>query len=305
MLGILSIYFLNKNKFKILQGDDQNYMKYNKLLKNFEVSLRNYYPLRNNETFYIDHGNDYCAFFKRMGNMFMVIYEQNNKIVGNACGVLRNIQNNKLNQKIWYICDLKIDKQYRGKHIPFKMLCSAIHLVRLSKKGYAITMNKTDESSKNNKVVRLSSKINYSGVNFKYAGNILIYSVDYSTIQTIKQLLEEIKGKMHFVSLKGIKDLVILKKIESDNKNEFEENMKLLHVNFNKNENNKSENDTSIKYDDPIDGYTYMFCFHELDPIIKKLDLIDIKTDITASLIQCGMSDLNPEDWDFIQSSEI
>src|SRR4051812_20982602 len=79
--------------------------KHNQLLKEFEKKMSHYYPLGNDE-FRIDHGKEYCNFFRRIGTMHMAILKDGGKIYGTGCAILRNI--NKCNvRKCWYICDLK------------------------------------------------------------------------------------------------------------------------------------------------------------------------------------------------------
>ena len=48
-----------------------------------------------------------------------------------------------------------------------------------------------------------------------------------------------------------------------------------------------------------------MFCLHEKDPLVALLSDVGVFTDTTATIIQFNMDELTPENYDFIQTSEI
>lgn len=305
---ILSIYrSLNDDRFIIIDKTNRDH-RYNNMLKRFEKHMRNWYAL-GNDSFTLDHGERYFKFFERMGNPHMIAHLNSNNnndeenIDATSCGILRNIKldDNFRNKKksihigrtrihrCWYICDLKVDKSARNNWLPYKMMWKMMHLRSLSNKGYCVSMNTIGEE---NKVVRLSKRISSPLVNFEYSGGILIYSLNYDEICRILPLIERYKGPVFFVSLLGIKD-IILKSTQKP--------MKLLHMNLFKNIDNAVIDELLL----PQEDFTHMFCFHERDPIVKVLAEENIHTDTTASLIHCGMNSLKPIDWDFIQTSEI
>ena len=41
-----------------------------------------------------------------------------------------------------------------------------------------------------------------------------------------------------------------------------------------------------------------------INEVHELLDGLDVKTDVTASILQCGL-DLTPQEWSFVQTSEI
>lgn len=182
-----------------------------------------------------------------------------------------------------YLCDLKIDPKYRGKHMPFKMLLSAKQKLNISNRIYGITMNKNDD--KENRVVKLSKKIPL--LNFKSGGKLMIYSIDYDTLLKIRPIIQRHRGNISFLSLLNIKDL-ILKSTELP--------LPLLHIQWG---NISNENNIIIE---PIYGYTYMFCCPINDPLYSELTNNNIITNTTAEIIQHNMDDC---DWKFILTSDI
>jgi hypothetical protein len=291
ILIVIAIYIHRQDIDGPILINKKEIKKYNTKLKKFEAKMSNYYPLNGQEEFKIDHGTIYSKFFDRMGDLCLnICLDKSNNIIATGAGILRNI--NK--QKVWYLCDLKIDKIYRGQWIPFKMLINSLFLVNLSNKAYGISMN---DSTKNNKIVRLTDRIKTPVGGFNYAGNLLIYSVDSTVMITAKIIIEANKGKIFYVSLKGTKDLLL----KSNNKA-----MDLYHVNLLKNVNNINYLKHEVSFDHGNKTQkVFMFCFHEKDPIIKILTANNIKTDITASIIHHNMDELTPIDWDFVQTSEI
>lgn len=258
--------------------------------KKFEEQMSNYYPLTDTEQFRLDHGKIYSKFFDRMGKLHTnVCYDREKNLIATGSGVLRNINNNK----IWYICDLKIDKKYRGRHIPFHMFMNSLHLAKLSNKAYGITMNNSND--KNNKVVKLAKKIKSPIGGFAIAGTLLIYSLNSKDMLIAKPIIESIKGPIFFVNLRNIKDIIL----KSTNKP-----MNLCHVNLLKNAGNCKYYKDQVTYQIDVE-YTYMFCFHKDDIINKKLNASNINTNITATIIHHNLDDLTPDNYDFIQTSEI
>jgi hypothetical protein len=266
---------------KIIELNDNNKLFYHDKIVNFENKLSNWYPI-GNDYFKIDHGNNYYSFFERLGNMNMVVAVDKDKVVGTGCGILRNIQlntNYTKNDLVWYICDLKIDPKYRGKHIPLKMLTNSFNKIIYSNKIYAITM---DNKNKDNKILRLAKNIPI--VKFKNAGKLMIYSVDYETLNKIIHILNKHRGPISYLSLNGTKDLTL----KSNN-----EHLPILHLQW-------GNSKTNILY--PIVGYTYMFCCPRNDPMYYELKNNYVKTNITATIIQHSMDNT---DWKFILTSDI
>lgn len=253
---------------------------YHNKIKEFEKKMQTWYPLGNDQ-FKISHGNNYYTFFNRIGDPQMIVVTDNQNIIATGCAVLRKNPND---QWTWYLCDLKVNKSYRNQWIPYKILKNAYHLSNITNKAYGITMN---DSSGSNKVVSLINKIPL--VKFKVAGILYIYQVNANTMRSVQPLLEQYYLTVSYVSILGIKDLIL----ESTG-----EPLKLLHVNYDIYGRSKYGNYTTTI----IDNYEYMFCLFQNHPIKKILDNNNIVTNITATIIQSNMDDYQ---WDFIQTHEI
>jgi hypothetical protein len=288
LIFLLFIYFYN-NKIKITSVTSKTKNDFKKDLKIFENKMSHWYPLNDKEKFRIDHGPNYFAFFDRMGKTYMqlAIDKSTSNIVGTGCGVLRKIP---FNCQAWYICDLKIQKEYRNKWIPWKMLINNISLVGITNKAYGVSMN----NGTPNKIVEFIQKMTYP-IKFSYAGNLIIYSLDFDRMKKIIKIIELFKGGTFFVSLKNQKDLIM----QSNNNK-----MKLLHLNYNKYDKYTDKTYNTI-VDEPDVDSIHMFCLHEKDPLVQHLSNLGITSDSNASIVHHGLDFIKPTGWNFIQTSEI
>ncbi|ARF12362.1 hypothetical protein Klosneuvirus_5_32 [Klosneuvirus KNV1] len=268
---IFVLWYLYTYQYEFVEITNSNKKQYHRQIQKFENKLAHWYPLGQNDKFKISHGNNYYSFFERLGKMNMLICLYKGKVIGIGCGVLRNINH----KKVWYICDLKIDEKHRGKWIPFKMLLDSFHKIDQSNKIYGISMN----NEKENKVLRLARRIPL--LDFKKGPLLYIYSLDYEKMLKAKPIIQKHRRQFGLATLSGVKDLII---------QSTEKPMPLLHLDWNK------SNDTIL------DGYTYMFCCPEKDPMKIELDQNDIMTDITATIVYYNMNNF---DWRFVMTSEI
>jgi len=262
------------------------------ILKTFEKKIDLHYVF-NNQEYSIRHGeiNNYFKFFERIiGEYYMYGYFDNDNLVATGCGILRSIND----EKIWYFCDLKVLLEHRKTYIPLKLITANLSLARYSIKGYGVNLNQ----NKNNNILNLAHYMSKFISDYlpipmaKSAGNLNIYKIKSSIMHQMLPIIQFHKGAVLFISLSGIKDFII-----------NDQPILIYHLILMKNINNCKDNlSLSIKELDP--NAEYMFCFHEDDKIIIELDQI-YKTEIKANIIECNMSNLKPEDWDFIQSSEI
>lgn len=111
------------------------------------------YPLADS-TFRICHGlnSDYFSFFEQLGKPFFYVFEKENNIIGCICFILRNIEN----EKIWYICDLKVAKENRDKRILLSLYAKIYNeLKNICPLFYFVNMS----PEKNNGLLFLSKKI--------------------------------------------------------------------------------------------------------------------------------------------------
>lgn len=274
---IIMIYQSNSIPGELIEFDKLSIEKKAELnikLKDFEEKLRHWYPL-GDDCFNITHGDNYYAFFERLGDLHMSILMEDKEVIGTAFGVLR-----KLKEPVWYLCDLKLDRKHRGKQIPFKMLKSAFNKYNLSNKIYGISMNKDNEE---NRIVKLANNIPL--IKFSLACKLMIYSINYEELSMIQDIIIKYRGPISFLSLHNIKDLIL----KSTGKH-----MPILHIQWGTHEQN-----SSLK---PEPNYTYMFCCPEDDHLYHELNKMGITTNTTASIIHHNMEDY---DWKFILTSDI
>lgn len=234
------------------------------------------YPL-GTDSFRINHGQDYFAFFDRLGNAHYYAWVQQNEVVAVACGVLRNLP-----QKAWYLCDLKVHPDYRGRRLPLKMLTRVFWYQYLRcGRGYGISMNKPNENG--NKVFRLLSQFRWLPF---HVGTLLdIYSLDSQGMTQCQPLLEKSWGKIGYLSLAGKKDIVL----QSTGKS-----LPLLHL--------QHGPTATYQFDSAQIGFTHMFCLPQSHTLSVDLKKLGITPQASATLVHHRMHHWN---WDFVLTSDI
>lgn len=242
------------------------------------------YPLGPNESFQIDHGADYFAFFRRLGELHYFVAEENKEVVGVAAGILRQIPllPGQAPQKTWYLCDLKVDPDHRGKHIPIYIFMKAAWNALKCTRGYAISMNPAHGE---NRIVKLFK--NHSWIPVAPPVQLAIFSMNCEQMKQNRALLEQHRGPVSYLSLQGKKDLVL---------DSTKQPMPLLHAQFGP---CKADIPT---HDEPQEGFTHMFCMPTTDILYAELEKQDIHPQATASILSSGME---KTDWNFILTSDI
>ena len=263
-------------EFKVLNERDCH--KYSELISEMGENIT--YPL-GMDNFSISHGADYFTFFKRLGEMYYFLLLDTGKPVCVMAAVLRTI--NEKNDKAWYICDIKVAPDHQGKGLPAKLLTKIYPIyIKKCSRVYAVVMN-----SKDNEISR-SIKI-YNRLPFlkklKIGATLELYSLSKESLKLIYPILEKTKGGISYLSLKGIKDLVL----ESTGKA-----MSILHC--------QHGWMTKKVFENPKNNTQHMFCTPKGDELSKKLNEMKVETTATASVIQIGMDDW---DWSFILTSDI
>jgi hypothetical protein len=170
--------------------------KYSYKLKEFEKEFT--YPLGNKQ-FYISHGrySDYFDFFEQLGQPEFLILEDDDKIIGVVCLILRNING----IKSWYACDFKISKAYRGQKLyrkwmwkfflPFYMKCQLLFGINMS-------------NPENNKLWKHTQSI------FKAFSIKVVPSYLYEfTAKEIGFLNDNILANYSLITNNGLKDIII------------------------------------------------------------------------------------------------
>jgi hypothetical protein len=166
---------------------------YSYKLKEFEKEFT--YPLGDKQ-FYISHGiySDYFSFFEQLGKPEFLILEENNKIIGVVCLILRNLNG----VKSWYACDFKISKDYRGKKLyrkwmwkfflPFYAKCQLLFGINMS-------------NPNNNKLWKHTQSI-FKAFSIKVEPN---YLYEFTAKDLDNNLLENYS----IITNNGVKDIIV------------------------------------------------------------------------------------------------
>jgi GNAT superfamily N-acetyltransferase len=157
------------------------------------------------DRFQLDHGADYFAFFDRLGDVLYAVALDGDEVVAVGCGVLRRIPIGGELKEAWYVCDLKVRPDHRGRQIPLRFLGALAPDAYLRcGRGYAISMN---PPAGDNRVVRLIERFAFAPV--RLAATLSLYTVDDAAMRTIAPLLVRRFGPIGYRSLAGVKDVVL------------------------------------------------------------------------------------------------
>lgn len=258
----MNVYYLGKY--------NEQFNKLQKYFKNLEYNLADWYPL-GSDKFIIDHGDDYFAFFNRLGELHYIITVFDNKIIG-CMAAIRRFDN------IWYICDLKVMKEYQGQHISLKMIAKALSITQHRKKYYAISMYPTCK-----KILKLLKYLKY--ISIKNSGYLYIYSLNYHDMIHVQKILNKMWNNITYLDL-GDKKSIILQSTKKP--------MKLLHL---------QHGNQHGQYTYPQKNFQHMFCLHQNNNMIQILESNGIKKPDTKALIISY--DMNNYNWDFVLTSDI
>ncbi|AIT09402.1 hypothetical protein LO80_05100 [Candidatus Francisella endociliophora] len=182
--------------YKIIKVTSKNRSELSSQLSNLKKQI--VYPL-GKSTFTIEHGNDYFAYYENMGKMHYWCVVKNGEVIGSACGIVKSLE---LGGRAWYLCDLKVDKNYRGQGIARKLF-RKIYLYMFIRyrifRVYAISMNDPLNEGEGCK------KLIYISNNFlKEKGNLEFFLLTKEQYVFYKQYLDEYS----LTHTRGIKDIV-------------------------------------------------------------------------------------------------
>ncbi len=243
------------------------------------------YPL-GADSFTLDHGPDYFAFFDRLGEVAYHAVLDGAVLVGVACGVLRRVPDREggPQRSAWYLCDLKVLPSYRGRRLPERLLLHRILCNYLKcRRGYGITMN---PSQGDNRVVRLAGRMRRP-VQLGSSAELRIYSLDSEGMRAAAPAIVAHRGPIGYLSLAGKKDLVL---------GSTGARMPLLHVQAG------PCGATAGTFAEPRPGHTHMFCAPGGDALARACEEAGIQPAATAAIVSRGMEG---SDWRFVLTSDI
>lgn len=258
------------------------------------------YPI-GNDFFQIDHGDDYFAFFDRLGEVkYYVAVDDNNSdlprdilhspVVAVGAWVFRRVPDSLGDSPrcAWYLCDFKVHPDYQRQLLSLRLLRYAIaQNQKICDRGYAISMN--SGSDRANRLVKAFCR--FRAIRFHPSTTIGIYSLEAKEMYELEPLLQSHRGPISYLSPKGIKDL----RLQSNG-----QILPLLHVQWGNWRNPGNVPQTTINQ--PLEGYTHMFCVPANDGLTEILNHRGIEPGAIASVISHGMEH---NDWRFILTSDI
>ena len=230
--------------------------------------------------FKLDHGENYFAFFERLGEPVFHVALDGEKIAACAAGVLRTLKIDGENIKCWYLCDLKVRQDYALQKLPAQLFRKNLFFNYLEcRRGYAVSMNPANGK---NRVIKLIERFKW--IPIRYAGKLNFYSFSQTQAHDFHSKLESEIGTVSYLSLEGKKDL-IMKSSHS--------RLPLIHV-----QHGAAANISTLT---PSVNGTYMICSEE-NTSLDKLLSSNFPVSATESILAHR---LNPSDWNFILTSDI
>lgn len=234
------------------------------------------YPL-GTDRFRIDHGTDYFAFFRRLGDLTYLVAQDGPHLLG----VLAMVRC-RFPAGAWYACDLKVQPGARGQLLGRRLAHTfAARHVTAHTRGYAISMNPALQP---NRVVALLRRFQ---LGIEPGPQLLLFSLDAPAMHRVAPLLTRRHGRLSYLSLCGVKDIVL---------HSTGRPMDLLHAQFG------PRADHHGARGEPSPGATHMFCMPESDALVAELRNLGIAPAADATVVHRGMPD---QDWSFILTSDI
>lgn len=262
-------------KFSYLRLDQKNIRHWESQLQKLEEAFT--YPL-GEDSFTIDHGPNYLAFFRRIGSDSVYIATHNNGIVAVGAGVISH------RHKAWYLCDMKVHPGYRGNKIPRKLFTRYFFPNYLKcQRGYALTME--DSSGKLNPIFKIMQNLPWTPL--KHGGRILFYYEDAETTRKAMDVLSSKRSNIHFFSLTGMKDLILKSNRQP---------LPILHMEWG--ECLKGEG----AYENPQPGKLHMWALDESDSMVETLKDQGLCHKASGSIFHHRM---RGTDWSELRTSEL
>ncbi len=240
------------------------------------------YPL-GEDSFRIDHGADYFSFFDRLGSdLHYYVVADGDRALAVGAGVVRRVPIGGVTRECWYLCDLKVHPDGRGRRLPLRILSRGfVPGYWRCRRGYAVSMDPA--GGEPNRIARLLGRFRWARLSA--AATLRIYSLDGPAMRRAQPLVERHRGPTGFLSLAGVKEIVLASTGRP---------MPLLHVQFGP--------CADPRLREPQPGSVHMLCAPAGDPLATELESTGVRPSATATVIQHRMDDA---DWRFVLTSDI
>ncbi len=243
-----------------------------KPLEIFETNFR--YPLGNDE-FTISHGKNYLSFVERIGPHATYCAHIGNTVIAVGGGTISR------RFKVWYLCDMKVHPEHRGKKIPRKLFQKFFLFNYLKcRRGFALNMESSD--GKKNPITKILETLPWTPLHI--GARIHFFYEDHKSTKDALKILN--RPNAHFSSLSGKKDL-ILKSTGAP--------IPLLHFEW---------GDTAPDFASafPQEGMLHMWCLPVNDPKILQLERKGILPKASGLIYHHGMKNFS---WKELRTSEL
>ena len=143
-------------------------------LASFERSF--VYPL-GHDHFHLDHGRDYLAFFRALGEPFPYVAQSPQGIVG----VLIAVRKSTAHGAVWYLCDLKVSPVAAERGLGQRLLATwARERLEPAAAVFGVSMNAADGS---NRMARVARRCPAAGV--VQTTDLVLFSLTYEAWQHV------------------------------------------------------------------------------------------------------------------------
>lgn len=257
---------------RVVAVDPDRFSRWQPELRRFERSFE--YPL-GEDHFHIDHGDDYLAFFRRLGEPTPLLAISGRRVVGVLVAVRRRVGT----RDGWYLCDLKVDPIYSRHRAATRLLAawSDQHLAA-GEPVFGVSMN---PARGENRLVRAMQRWRRGELQ---QTPIALFSLSYDQWLGCEAKLTEELGPIEWFDPHGVKDIVLRTTGAA---------MPLLHA---------QHGPFGRPNAKPRAGAVHMLCLPADDRLAGSLDRLGIRPDATATVVH---RDADGVDWRQLLTSDI
>jgi hypothetical protein len=235
------------------------------------------YPL-GADAFHIDHGRDYLAFFRSLGEPFPYVAEDEHAMRGVLVAVKRRLAG----RDVWYVCDLKVAADAAGAQTGRRLLraFAVDHLGDPATPAFGVSMNAADGS---NRLVHLARRCTEAGE--LRADRLVFFTFTAAAWPSVANDVERALGSVTWFDPRGTKDIVLASTGAP---------MPLLHAQHGPCARRGASG--------PRDGSTHMLCLPGGDPLVAALAARGAQPMATATVLHRGLRGF---DWRQLLTSDI